>query len=57
MVAQLRAAFTGAAARPWFGAFGEYLLLQGFAAASGSSYATLLDWDREAKAAGYESPA
>ena len=57
MVAQLRAAFTGAAARPWFGAFGEYLLLQGFAAASESSYATLLDWDREAKAAGYESPA
>jgi ABC-type phosphate/phosphonate transport system substrate-binding protein len=57
MIERLRTAFTGAATRPWFGALSEVLQLDGFAAVSEASYATLLDWDREAKAAGYELPA
>jgi ABC-type phosphate/phosphonate transport system substrate-binding protein len=57
MVARLRAALTGAAARPWFAPLAEQLLLEGFAAVTADSYAPLLDWDRAAKAAGYESPA
>lgn len=57
MVTRLRAAFIGAATRPWFGPLGDSLLLQGFAAASAGAFATLLEWDREAKAAGYELPA
>jgi ABC-type phosphate/phosphonate transport system substrate-binding protein len=57
MVARLRAAFTGAAARPWFAPLAEQLLLEGFAAVSAGSFAPLLAWDRAAKAAGYELPA
>lgn len=57
LVARLRKAFTGAVTRPWFAPLGEELLLEGFAAAQAASYARLLDWDREAKAAGYEHPA
>ncbi|HYL03626.1 MAG TPA: PhnD/SsuA/transferrin family substrate-binding protein [Steroidobacteraceae bacterium] len=57
LIARLREAFTGAAARPWFAPLADELLLEGFAAAEAASYATLLDWDREAKAAGYERPA
>jgi ABC-type phosphate/phosphonate transport system substrate-binding protein len=56
-VARLRAAFTGAATRPWFGALGQFLLLEGFADVAETSFAVLLEWDREAKAAGYDLPA
>jgi ABC-type phosphate/phosphonate transport system substrate-binding protein len=57
MARKLRAAFTGAARRPWFAALAEPLLLQGFTEVSQESYASLLTWDREAKAAGYPLPA
>jgi ABC-type phosphate/phosphonate transport system substrate-binding protein len=57
MIARLRAAFTSAATRPWFGPFGDFLLLDGFAEVSETSYATLLEWDRAATAAGFERPA
>jgi ABC-type phosphate/phosphonate transport system substrate-binding protein len=57
MIARLRAAFTSAAARPWFGAFAEFLLLEGFAEVDLAWYAPLLQWDREAKAAGFDRPA
>jgi ABC-type phosphate/phosphonate transport system substrate-binding protein len=57
MVRRLRAAFTGAAARPWFAPLAEQLLLEGFAEVSRESFAPLLAWDREARAAGYELPA
>ncbi len=56
-VARLRAAFTTAADRPWFAAFAEPLLLEGFAPVDAATYAPLLEWDREAKAAGYPLPA
>jgi ABC-type phosphate/phosphonate transport system substrate-binding protein len=57
MIARLRAAFAGAATQPWFAAFAETLLLEGFAEVGPSSYATLLEWDRTAKAAGFDRPA
>jgi ABC-type phosphate/phosphonate transport system substrate-binding protein len=57
MVARLRAAFSGAAARPWFAPLADQLLLEGFAPVSAESFAPLLAWDREAKSAGYDLPA
>jgi ABC-type phosphate/phosphonate transport system substrate-binding protein len=57
LIDRLRAAFTGAARRPWFAPFSTQLLLQGFAAADAASFAPLLQWEREARAAGYELPA
>lgn len=54
---RLRAAFAGAAGRPWFAALSEPLLLQGFSAVTAEAYAPLLSWDREAQAAGYPLPA
>lgn len=56
-VARLRAAFTAAATRSWFAALAEPLLLAGFAAVDVDRYAPLLEWDREAQAAGYPLPA
>ncbi len=57
LVARLRGAFLDAQRRPWFGALADVLLLEGFAPASNASYAGLLEWDREAQAAGYALPA
>ena len=56
-VEALRAALTGAAQRPWFAALSEVLMLEGFAAASLTDYEPMLEWEREARAAGYETPA
>lgn len=57
LVRRLREAFTAAAARAWFAPLGQPLLLEGFAVASRESFAPLLAWDAEAKAAGYALPA
>jgi len=57
MVTRLRAAFASAASRRWFGPFADFLLLDGFAEATEASYATLLEWDRAATAAGFDRPA
>src|SRR5213082_2806952 len=57
MVARLRASFTGAAGKPWFSKFAEPLSLEGFAEATEASFAPLLEWDREAREAGFERPA
>ncbi|HSY46536.1 MAG TPA: PhnD/SsuA/transferrin family substrate-binding protein [Steroidobacteraceae bacterium] len=57
LLARLRAAFAAAATRPWFTALAEPLLLEGFAPVNEDSYALLLEWDRAARAAGYERPA
>jgi len=57
MIARLRAAFVSAATRRWFAPFADALLLEGFAEVSAQSYATLLEWDRAAKAAGFDRPA
>jgi ABC-type phosphate/phosphonate transport system substrate-binding protein len=54
---RLRAAFSAAASRPWFAPFGEQLLLEGFASVGLAAFEPLLQWDREARAAGYEFPA
>lgn len=57
LVARLRAAFVAAARRPWFAPLGHTLLLEGFVPVSAATYAPLLEWDRQARAAGYELPA
>ena len=57
LVARLRAALVGAASQPWFAPLGDLLRLDGFAAVDSAHYATLLAWDRAAKAAGYDLPA
>ena len=57
LVRRLRAAFTGAATRAWFAALAEPLLLEGFAGVSRESFAPLLEWDAEAREAGYALPA
>jgi ABC-type phosphate/phosphonate transport system substrate-binding protein len=56
-VARLKAAFTSAASRPWFGAWSDFLLIDGFADVDEARFATLLQWDQRAKAAGYPLPA
>lgn len=57
MIGKMRRAFGAAARQPWFDALAAPLLIRGFAAASAASYGVLLEWDREARAAGYEQPA
>jgi ABC-type phosphate/phosphonate transport system substrate-binding protein len=57
LVARLRDAFLEAQRHPWFGPLADVLLLEGFAPVSNASYAGLLEWDREAQAAGYALPA
>jgi ABC-type phosphate/phosphonate transport system substrate-binding protein len=57
MVAALRAAFLSAASQPWFESLRDPLQLAGFAAVTVADYAPYLEWDREARAAGYELPA
>ena len=56
-VARLRAAFTGAAAKPWFAELADPLMIEGFAEATRVVFDPALQWDREARAAGYEEPA
>ena len=56
-VQALRGAFLAAASRRWFAPLARTLLLAGFAPASAASYQPLLEWDREARSAGYEVPA
>jgi ABC-type phosphate/phosphonate transport system substrate-binding protein len=56
-VTRLRSAFVRAASRPWFRPLAEVLLIEGFAQVDREAYAMLLDWDREAQAAGFAEPA
>jgi ABC-type phosphate/phosphonate transport system substrate-binding protein len=56
-VLRLRAAFIEAAHRPWFPPLADQLLLEGFAQAGEGAFATLLEWERAARSAGYEFPA
>jgi ABC-type phosphate/phosphonate transport system substrate-binding protein len=57
MVQRLREAFTQAHRQEWFAAAAEPLLLEGFQPATEGSFAQLLEWDREAIAAGFAVPA
>ena len=56
-VARLRTAFTTARTKPWFAAFADPLMLEGFAEATREVFEPALQWDREARAAGYAEPA
>jgi ABC-type phosphate/phosphonate transport system substrate-binding protein len=56
-VTRLRAAFTGAATKPWFAQLAEPLMLEGFAAATRAVFGPTLQWDAQARAAGYPEPA
>jgi hypothetical protein len=56
-VVRLRSAFLAAHTREWFAPLGKQLLLDGFAAATTGTFAPLLEWDRAARAAGFERPA
>ena len=57
VVTRLRAAFTGAAAKPWFAELAEPLMVEGFAEATWAGFGLALEWDAEARAAGYPEPA
>jgi ABC-type phosphate/phosphonate transport system substrate-binding protein len=56
-VTRLRRAFRAAGSRAWFKPLSDILLLDGFAEASEARFGTLLEWDRSARAAGYNVPA
>jgi ABC-type phosphate/phosphonate transport system substrate-binding protein len=56
-VMRLRAAFARAASHSWFRPLSDLLLLDGFAEVTDAQFATLLQWDQAAKAAGYDLPA
>ena len=57
MIGRLRGAFLAARGQSWFASLAEPLLLEGFAEVSEESYAALLQWERAAKAAGFDQPA
>jgi ABC-type phosphate/phosphonate transport system substrate-binding protein len=56
-VARLRAALTGAPMKPWFAELAGPLMLEGFAEVNREVFDVALEWDREARAAGYVEPA
>jgi ABC-type phosphate/phosphonate transport system substrate-binding protein len=56
-VAALRAALLAAPTRKWFAPLGEQLLLDGFAEVRAETFSPLLEWDREAREAGFVLPA
>jgi ABC-type phosphate/phosphonate transport system substrate-binding protein len=56
-ISALRNAFANAARQPWFNHYSDALLIDGFAPVDATDYARTLEWDREAKAAGYSYPA
>jgi len=57
MIGRLRGAFLAARGQSWFAPLADPLLLEGFAEVSEESYAPLLQWERAAKAAGFDRPA
>ncbi len=56
-VQRLRESFTSVSSATWFAPVREALLIDGFAAVSQQSFTQTLDWDAEAKAAGFPYPA
>ena len=53
---RLRSAFSAASGEPWFAAYRDALLIDGFEAVTHAFYDVTMAWDRDAKAAGYEVP-
>jgi ABC-type phosphate/phosphonate transport system substrate-binding protein len=56
-VTRLRAALTGAASRPWFAPLAQVLLIEGLVEVEPDAYGIFLDWDAQARAAGFPEPA
>ena len=56
-VGRLRAAFTSAAAKPWFAELADALMLAGFAETTRAVFDPALEWDAQARAGGYPEPA
>lgn len=56
LVVRLQESFLGAAKQTWFAELSKPLLLEGFAAVEESQYAPLMEWDGEARQAGYLMP-
>lgn len=56
-VARLKQAFAAASGQSWFPPLADALLLDGFAVVDQAAFSTTLDWDKEALAAGYDTPA
>jgi len=54
--ARLATAFVAAGRRPWFPPLARELRLTGFAPVEAGAYQMLLEWDREARAAGFAAP-
>src|SRR5215469_9992552 len=52
-VTRLRAALTGAVTRPWFAALAQVLLIEDFVEVAPDAYGIFLDWDAQARAAGF----
>lgn len=57
VVARLRSAFASAAQNSWFGELAEPLMLEGFAKVGRETFDPALEWDAQARAAGYLEPA
>ena len=57
MIGRLRSSFLAARGQSWFAPLADPLLLEGFAEVGEESYAPLLQWERAAKAAGFDRPA
>ena len=57
IVLRLRESFTHAATRSWFAPLAQDLELEGFAAVAAPTFAVLRQWERDARAAGYDRPA
>jgi ABC-type phosphate/phosphonate transport system substrate-binding protein len=57
VVARLRAAFVSAATQSWFEELADPLMLAGFAEVSRETFDPALEWDGQARAAGYGEPA
>lgn len=55
-VMRLRAAFAAAQAAPWFAALAAPLAISGFALVTQADFTVTLQWDAEARAAGYLLP-
>jgi ABC-type phosphate/phosphonate transport system substrate-binding protein len=55
-LSRLKESFVAASRQPWFPAFAEALLLQGFAAVEQADFAVMLERDAAAAAAGYGAP-
>lgn len=55
-VAKLQDAFANARRQPWFGTLAEQLLITGFECVTHETFQSTLEWDRDAKTAGYSLP-